>query len=405
MRPLTIEVATWLTTAQAQRAIEYTLTLPLEERHTLATLTTLQKEYTQPHAAALLDQARLRVRARAKFGTAAAQMLFTDEALQQASGTSIANYRARRYAPFGGVADLGCGIGGDAIALSHVTPHLWAFDLDPIRLILAHYNLKGVGGAATSKMIEADWTTYPFPPELSAAFADPARRVEERRIFSLYEMVPPIGAILATQKTIPHIGVKVMPGVADQELPLGCEAEWISEDGVCKEGVLWFGNLRQGNERTATLIDGNHALTLTSSDAAPPLAVIPPQRYLYEPDSAVIRATLVAQAALPLAASQIDPQIAYLTGDTPVLTPFVRGWEVLHHAPFNLKNLNRILQALGANVVAVKKRGSPIEPEPFRKRLKSEPSGQPVTVFLTRHLNEPYMLVCGKELKRERGKE
>jgi SAM-dependent methyltransferase len=399
MRPLTSELATWLTTSDAQSAIDHAMTLPLDERQTLATLTMLQKEYTQERAAALLDQARLRLRARPKFGKAAAQMLFTDEALQQSSGTSIANYRARRYAPFGGVADLGCGIGGDAIALSHVTPHLWALDIDPIRLILAHYNLNRVGGITTTHMIEADWTTYPFPSDLSAAFADPARRIEERRVYSLYEMVPPIGAVLATQKTVPHMGVKVMPGVADEELPDASEAEWISEGGVCKEGVLWFGDLRHGAERTATIVDGNRTFILTSGDPAPPLAVTPPRAYLYEPDPAVIRATLVAQAALPMGASQIDPQIAYLTGDMPALTPFLRGWQVLLHAPFNLKTLNRMIRELGANVIAVKKRGSPIEPEPFRKRLKSDPKGRPVTVFLTRHLNEPYMIVCGEEIR------
>lgn len=399
MRPLTIETATWLTMPEAQAGIAEAMRLPLDERHTLSTLMVLQKEFTQDYAAALLDQARLRLRARSKFGKAAEQMLFTDEALQQASGISIANYRARRYAPFGGVVDLGCGIGGDAIALSHITPHLLALDLDPIRLILAHYNVKVVGGATIAEMVPSDWTTYPFPSRFSAAFADPARRTEERRVYSLYEMIPPIGAVLQVQQILPHLGVKVMPGVPDTELPTDSEAEWISEGGVCKEGVLWFGELRQGAARTATIVTDSNTFTLSSADPAPSLAVTPPRAYLYEPDPAVIRATLVAQAALPMGASQIDPQIAYLTGEMPVLTPFLRGWQVLLHAPFNLKTLNRMIRELDGNVVAVKKRGSPIEPEPFRKRLKSTPTGRPLTVFLTRHLNEPYMIVCGEEIK------
>lgn len=399
MRPLTIEVATWLTTAEAQAGIAEATRLPLDERHTISTLTALQKEHTPEYAAALLDQARLRVRASSKFGAMAGQMLFTDEALQQASGTSIANYRARRYAPFGGVADLGCGIGGDAIALSHITPRLLALDLDPIRLILAHYNVNAVGGAGMAEMVSADWTTYSFPTEFSAGFADPARRTEERRIYSLYEMIPPIGAVLNVRQALPHMGVKVMPGVPDTELPPDSEAEWISEGGVCKEGVLWFGELRQGAGRTATIVTDSKTFTLSSADPAPPMAVTPPRAYLYEPDPAVIRATLVAQAALPMGASQIDAQIAYLTGDMPTLTPFLRGWQVLLHAPFNLKTLNRMIRDLDGNVVAVKKRGSPIEPEPFRKRLKSTPNGRPLTVFLTRHLNEPYMIVCGEEIR------
>ncbi len=399
MRPLTVEMVRWLTTDEAQSGIEYSMTLPLEERHTLSTLTMLQKAYTEEHAAALLDQARLRIKAVTKFGEVAREMLFTDEALQQASGISIANYRARRYAPFGGVADLGCGIGGDTLALSHVAAHLLALDLDPVRLMIARYNVNTVGGNAVSHFEQQDWTTYPFPKEISAAFADPARRTEERRVFSLHEIIPPISAVLATQQTLPHMGVKVMPGVPDNEIPPTAEAEWISEGGICKEGVLWFGGLRQGVARTATIVEGERLFTVTSSDPAPPLAVTPPRAYLYEPDPAVIRATLVAQVALPMGASQLDPQIAYLTGDMPALTPFLRGWPVLLHAPFNLKTLNRMIREMDGNVVAVKKRGSPIEPEPFRKRLKSNPKGRPLTVFLTRHQNEPYMIVCGEEIR------
>ncbi len=399
MRPLTRETATWLTSPEALAGIAETMHLPLQEQHTIATLTSLQKKYSPDQAAALLDQARLRIKARTKFGESADRMLFTDEALQQASGTSIATYRANRYAPFGGVVDLGCGIGGDAIALSHVTPKLLALDLDPVRVILAHFNLNAVGRSNTARVIQTDWTTYTVPPGYEAGFADPARRSDERRIFSLYEIIPPIGEILKVWATLPHLGVKVMPGVPDDEIPPVAETEWISEGGVCKEGILWFGSLRTGAARTATIVTQTNVYTLSSATPAPALSVTPPRTYLYEPDPAIIRATLVAQAALPMGASQLDPQIAYLTGDMPVLTPFLRGWQVLVHAPFNLKILNRMIRDLDGNVVAVKKRGSPIEPEPFRKRLKSNPAGRALTVFLTRHHNEPYMIICGTEIK------
>ena len=66
----------------------------------MATLATLRKHYTVDQAAGLLDQARLRQKAVAKFGALAPQMLFVDEALQQASGQTIARYRATRYASF-----------------------------------------------------------------------------------------------------------------------------------------------------------------------------------------------------------------------------------------------------------------------------------------------------------------
>ncbi len=85
----------------------------------------------------------LRRRAAAKFANAAA-LYFTREALEQASGATIAAYRARRYQPYGVVADLCCGAGGDALALAQVT-HVAAVDRDPLRLAMALANARACG--------------------------------------------------------------------------------------------------------------------------------------------------------------------------------------------------------------------------------------------------------------------
>jgi hypothetical protein len=402
MRDLSIELAQWLLTNEAQQALERLAGQNLGDHALISTLQTLREQHTPDEAAALLDQARLRQKGVEKFGERALRMLFLDEALQQASGQVIAQYRAARYAPFAHVADLGCGIGGDALALSEQSERLLALDLDPIRLLFAEHNLRVAGGPARARYEQADWTTFPFPSDVDAAFADPARRVEGRRVFSLHEMQPPLSAILDLQRQLTNLGVKVMPGVPDEELPPECEVEFISEGGTCKEGVLWFGALRSGAARTATIVEESPeapiAHTLNSAAPAPPVAVTPPRAFLWEPDACVIRATLVAQVAHQLGASQVDEQIAYLTSDAPAETPFARGWPIIEHAPFNLKELNRRLRALDANVVAVKKRGSPIEPESFRRRLKSNPKGQPITLFVTRVRDEPWMILCGPEL-------
>ncbi|MGH2541510.1 MAG: THUMP-like domain-containing protein, partial [Ardenticatenaceae bacterium] len=214
-----------------------------------------------------------------------------------------------------------------------------------------------------------------------------------------HEIEPPLDRILEVWKRIPNLGVKVMPGVADEELPSQCEVEFISERGTLKEAVLWFGALRPGAARSATVLCGEGKATTLTSDAPPlPIPVTTPRAILWEPDPAVIRATLVEHLAARLGASQIDRQIAYLTSDAFVLSPFARAWPVLEHAPFNLKELNRRLRARDAHVVAVKKRGSPIEPERFRRRLKSNPDGRPVILFVTRCQDQPWMILCGEEM-------
>src|SRR5699024_5594314 len=63
---------------------------------------------------AVVGQARLRQRARAKFGDVADRMLFTRAGLEQSTRMSVSAHHAGRFARVGvrRVADLGCGIGG-----------------------------------------------------------------------------------------------------------------------------------------------------------------------------------------------------------------------------------------------------------------------------------------------------
>ncbi|MBY0395036.1 MAG: hypothetical protein K2X91_01015 [Thermoleophilia bacterium] len=70
--------------------------------------------------AAVLAQSKLRARAAAKFGPFAQRMLFTEAGLEQATRLSVAALHAGRFAraSIGWVADLGCGIGADALALA-----------------------------------------------------------------------------------------------------------------------------------------------------------------------------------------------------------------------------------------------------------------------------------------------
>ena len=69
--------------------------------------------------AAALTQSRLRAKAQAKFGPFADGMLFTPAGLEQATRLPVAARHAQRFAGrIDRVADLGCGIGADSMALA-----------------------------------------------------------------------------------------------------------------------------------------------------------------------------------------------------------------------------------------------------------------------------------------------
>ncbi|HET8629037.1 MAG TPA: methyltransferase domain-containing protein [Thermomicrobiales bacterium] len=378
---------------RGQEALAEAVALAPTEATALACLTRLRRRYPPALAAAALDQALLRARAAARGKFARAErMYFTREGLEQATGETIARYRARRYAPFGVVADLACGLGGDALALAAEHPVL-AVDRDPLRLALARENARAYGVAARLQPVLADLATLP-PPRADSLFCDPARRTATgRRVFTTRDYRPPLGLVVGWRERVPALGVKISPGVDYAELPPADEGEveFIAERGELKEAVLWFGPLRTAARR-ATLLPGGDTLA-TDGGPPPTVACAPPGRALYEPDPAVIRAHLVEDLAVRLGAAKLDPEIAYLTADAAVPTPFARAYAIEAALPFSLKRLAARLRDLDAGEVTVKKRGSPLDTDALARRLRGTGT-RPWTVVLTQVLGRPYALIC-----------
>ena len=331
-------------------------------------------------------------------------MLFVEEALEQATAWPVALYRARRIhnlAPSGPVLDLGCGIGGDLLALAQFRPVV-GFELDPLRAAFARANAAAVGEAASLHPVivhTGDWVAALDAGELpaaAAAFADPARRDKTRRLFGLQAMQPPLSALLRVQGRVPALAVKVAPGVRDEELPAGAAVEFISHEGVCKEAVLWFGPLAEGAPRRAAVHDGSEWHLLESAGAPPPVGDLAPGQILYEPDPAVIRAGALAELCAHLDAHLFEPSIAYLVAGTSRPTPFARAFAVRELFPFSLKRLNARLQELGIGNLEIKKRGFPLEPEALRPRLRLVPHGAPLVVILTRRGDDHWAILCDR---------
>jgi hypothetical protein len=99
---------------------------------------------------AVVGQARLRTRATAKFGEFAGRMLFTRAGLEQATRLGVAARHAGRMRAAGvtHVSDLGCGIGGDALAFAGAGLTVTAVDADEVTAALAAYNLAPFGSDA-----------------------------------------------------------------------------------------------------------------------------------------------------------------------------------------------------------------------------------------------------------------
>ncbi|WP_055697427.1 class I SAM-dependent methyltransferase [Streptomyces silaceus] len=360
----------------------------------LAAATRLRREHPAPLVSAALAQARLRQRAAAKFGAEdAALMFFTPNGVEQATRTSVAAYRAERFKALGvrTLADLCCGIGGDAIALARAGVSVLAVDRDPLTCAVARANAEALGLAELIEVREADVTDVDTSAH-DAVFVDPARRSAKRgRIFDPEAYSPPLSWAVEAALKAPHAALKIAPGIPHEAVPAEAEAEWISDGGDVKEAVLWFGTGAPASHR-ATLLPGGASLWTSLATMPPDPEVRSVGRYLYEPDGAVIRAHLVARVAEEVAGGLIDETIAYVTSDEHHRTAYATAYEITDRLPFNVKKLKALLREREVGILTVKKRGSAVEPEELRRKVK--PQGRnAATVFLTRVAGAPTMLV------------
>lgn len=331
---------------------------------------------------AALTQSRLRARARAKFGEFADGMIFTPEGLEQATRMAVAGTHARRFVSAGisRVADLTCGIGADSMAMSALGIAVMAFEMDQATALVADYNVRHWPG---SVVVLADSMATVRDVDVDGVFADPARRAATgARHHRPADYQPALGDILALRDRFPALGVKVGPGIPHHVLPTDVETEWVSLDGDVVEAGLWCGPLAEHRGRGALVMrTGASPVRMRSSGAVAAVGRI--EAYLYEPDGAVIRAGLVAEAAEALGGHLVDATIAYVTAPLRTDSPFATRYTVLDHFPFNVKALRAYLRERGVGRVTIKKRGTAVTPEALRAHLSLKGDAE-ATVVLTR---------------------
>jgi hypothetical protein len=312
-------------------------------------------------------------------------MLFTEAGLEQATRLKVAALHAGRFSRAGvtHVADLGCGIGGDALALAAIDLEVTAADADEVTAAIAAYNLTPFPRARVLHARAEDVALG----GIGGAWLDPARRTTAggttKRITDASDYSPGLDFAFGLADRM-AVGVKLGPGTDRDVIPADAEAQWISVDGDVVELGVWFGLVaRPGIRRAALVIRGDAAHELTAGADSEDAPVGPIGDYLYEPDGSVIRARLIGALARANGAWMASAGIAYLTADVPFESPFARGFRVLERLPSDERQLRQALAARGIGTLEIKKRGVDVDPAALRTRLKLR-GDAPATIVLTR---------------------
>jgi hypothetical protein len=271
------------------------------------------------------------------------------------------------------VHDATCSIGTELAALRNSASRVVGSDIDPVRLAMACNNVADVD------LCRAD-ALRPITRD-TVVLIDPARRSGGRRRFDPRDYTPALDGLLDVYRGRDLV-VKAAPGIDFDELSrLGFdgEIEVTSLAGSVREACLWSAGLAvDGVTRRATMLDTGESLTDAEPDDC---TVVQAGRWIVDPDGAVVRAGLVRHYAARHGLWQLDPDIAYLSGDQ--LPDSVRGFEVLEELNYSERRLRQTLSARDVGAVEILVRGVGVDPDALRTRMRLRGS-QSVSVVITR---------------------
>ena len=364
----------------------------LEKNNELSLITEYRKAGVDPELLRFaINQAALKKRGTQKFGELAADLLFTEAGLEQATRLEVAAWHARKFAAAGitSITDLGAGIGADSIAFCQAGLITTAVENHPEAFLALEQNLRKYPGCkALNQGVEETAI------ETQAVWLDPARRDQDRKSLTPQrlqpEMFSPNLDLVFEIATKHAAGVKLAPAFPHELIPKNFEANWVSHSGDLVELTLWGAPLGSPGVKKAVLV----AQTVLEFEGVQQLAPIGKlKNFIFEPDVSLIRSHLIGAFANQHGLELIAENIAYLTADEHLDSPWLKSYRVIDVLPLDEKTIRTYCHKNQIGTLEIKKRGVDITPEQLRPKLKLKGAGA-ATLILTRVGSARQAIVC-----------
>jgi hypothetical protein len=152
--------------------------------------------------------------------------------------------------------------------------------------------------------------------------------------------------------------------------------------------MLWSPAMATAPRRATLLPEGISFL----AHPGDPVEVRAPGTFLLDPNPAITRAGLVQDLARSLGAWQIDEEIAFLSCDHEIATPWARTLRVIESMPWKVREISLALRRHGIGAVDIRRRGLAGDVEAIRKQLKLQGTGR-ATIAMTRHRDQPWCVI------------
>lgn len=305
-------------------------------------------------------------------------MISDKDGIRFATPEPVAEYRAKRL-QCKVIADISCGIGGQAIYFAQRCDKVYAVEIDPKKIAYARKNAR-IMGVDNIEFITGDALspdTISQLPELDVVFSDPARppSEKERNIENLSPSIPEVMKAYADRSS--NFAFEAPPQLSPEKIPFDCEKEYMSLDGKLNRLNLYFGDLKKA-DISAVALPGEAVIRKSnvSKDAE---RIDDLKRYAYEPEECVTKAGLLEQLAASFKEEDwtgiytIDDKRTLISSEKALQCRlFKNSYKVSKVMEFDLNEVNRYLRQNSFGTVIIR---ASIEPERYWEVRKDIENG------------------------------
>ncbi|WP_035756136.1 THUMP-like domain-containing protein [Hugenholtzia roseola] len=350
-------------------------------------------------------------------------LLSYEQASSQTSAEWKAEILAQQLPTNGTFADLTGGFGVDCFFIGSKAGEVFYVEQNPLLAQIVAHNFALLGLEARFFPLEAETFLKQCLSEnkiLDAVLIDPARRDSaQKKVFLLADTRPDVVALLpllaqsAKQillKTSPMLDIKAALAELERK-GFWVEKVWVvSVENECKELLFLLQNERYFNPPITTqnlpsieavdfVKNGDSALIKKTfcfsfweeENASASYSL--PQKYLYEPSSALLKAGAFKVSALRLGLSKLHAHSHLYTGARFEPTFQGRIFEIQHLSKLDKKEISLLIPEKKANILV---RNFPLTPAEIAKKLGFQQGGKAFLIATTQKENKPILIVATK---------
>ncbi len=337
----------------------------------------LRKKFDAQQSALIVDQLRLRERARRKFSNPAL-WYWTQKLLEQSSDEQTAAHTASCFPANVRVVDLCCGAGSDSVALAQSHEVIFSNDVDALVCRIAEANFRN--HRLQIPIVQSRSEDVSIPTN-AWVHIDPDRRMLANRATRLEKFMPPQEYIEKLRREHAGGSIKLAPGSPVPDTwPAQFGLHWIAFDATVRQLRAWWGvDAFQPRSRAVSVGKLSrewltYRLSEDELDIAKQEVEITTScaEWIGDVDPAFRISGLLAGLARDAEARMFAAADGFLVSSKPLCENFIRWLQIEDILPIDEKKLRKYFRERSVGILEIKQRHTKFDIDRLRNSLQLE---------------------------------